>query len=58
MFVFIVHVDNLNRTVAGQGNHWPTINIECESVKGIHRLIVAAHRSCQRKAASRVNVMS
>ena len=58
MFVFIVHVDNLNRTVAVQGSHWPTINIECESVKGINRLIVAAHRSCQRKAAHRVNAMS
>jgi len=41
----MVHVDNLNRTVADQGNHWPTINIVCESVKGINRLIVAAHRS-------------
>jgi hypothetical protein len=42
----------------GQGNHWPTINIECESVKGINRLIVAAHRSSQRRATSRVNTMS
>jgi hypothetical protein len=54
----MVHVDNLNRTVAVQGSHWPTINIVCESVKGINRLIVAAHRSCQRKAAHRVNAMS
>jgi hypothetical protein len=42
----MVHVDKLNRTVPGQGNHSPTINIECESVKGIDRLIVAPHRSC------------
>jgi hypothetical protein len=54
----MVHVDNLNRTVAGQGNDWPTINIDCESVKGINWLIVAAHRSCQRQATSRVNTMS
>ena len=58
MFVFMVHVGNLNRTVAGQDNHWPTINIECESLKVINRLIVAAHRFCQRQATSTVNTMS
>jgi hypothetical protein len=39
----MIHIDNLYITVASPGNTLyplPTINIECESVKDIIRLIV------------------